>query len=208
MTDTDLSRRYWLKAAGISWVAVQWPRPLAALAAERETGPQVLNPAEWGTVEALCARIIPTDQEPGAREAGCVNFIDKALAHEDKAALPNYREGLAMLDQCCLAAHGKSFAALTDATQDAVMHALEAGTLSGWQAQVRAQDLFATLRFHTLAGFLADPKYGGNRGYSGWRVVGFPGPLHHLGGADAAMMQGRKPVPVIWKDSRPDHGDR
>jgi Gluconate 2-dehydrogenase subunit 3 len=48
------------------------------------------------TLEALTARIIPTDREPGAKEANCVNFIDKTLVHEDAAALPLYRGGLAL----------------------------------------------------------------------------------------------------------------
>jgi gluconate 2-dehydrogenase gamma chain len=32
------------------------------------------------TVEAAMARIIPTDHEPGAREAGTINFVDRYLS--------------------------------------------------------------------------------------------------------------------------------
>jgi choline dehydrogenase-like flavoprotein len=35
------------------------------------------------------------DHEPGAVEAGCTSFIDKALAHEDAALKPVYKAGLA-----------------------------------------------------------------------------------------------------------------
>lgn len=35
---------------------------------------------EWETVEAAAARIIPTDHDPGAREAGVIVFIDRYLS--------------------------------------------------------------------------------------------------------------------------------
>ncbi len=35
---------------------------------------------EWKTVEAAMARIIPTDHQPGAREAGTVGFVDRYLS--------------------------------------------------------------------------------------------------------------------------------
>lgn len=33
----------------------------------------------------------------------------------------------------------------------------------------------------TIMGFLADPKYGGNRDFTGWKVAHYPGPSHHRG---------------------------
>lgn len=41
------------------------------------------NQHEWETVEAATARIIPTDHDPGAREAGVVRFIDRYLYNID-----------------------------------------------------------------------------------------------------------------------------
>jgi gluconate 2-dehydrogenase gamma chain len=35
---------------------------------------------QWKTVEAAMARIIPTDQDPGAREANTVRFVDRYLS--------------------------------------------------------------------------------------------------------------------------------
>jgi gluconate 2-dehydrogenase gamma chain len=32
---------------------------------------------------------------------------------------------------------------------------------------------------NTQEGFLADPLYGGNRGFTGWKLVGFPGPRYN-----------------------------
>ncbi len=38
------------------------------------------TPRQRATVEAAMARIIPTDETPGAREAGCVAFVDRYLS--------------------------------------------------------------------------------------------------------------------------------
>lgn len=43
-------------------------------------GPIHFTPAEWNTIEAAAARIIPTDHHPGATEAHVVRFIDRMLA--------------------------------------------------------------------------------------------------------------------------------
>ncbi len=31
---------------------------------------------------------------------------------------------------------------------------------------------------NTVEGFLADPMYGGNRDFIGWKLIGFPGPRY------------------------------
>jgi gluconate 2-dehydrogenase gamma chain len=38
------------------------------------------NPHQRATIEAAMARIIPTDDSPGAREAGAVDFVDRYLS--------------------------------------------------------------------------------------------------------------------------------
>ena len=37
------------------------------------------NAHQRATIEAAMARIIPTDDTPGAREAGCIDFLDRYL---------------------------------------------------------------------------------------------------------------------------------
>ncbi|MBW2426552.1 MAG: gluconate 2-dehydrogenase subunit 3 family protein, partial [Deltaproteobacteria bacterium] len=78
-----LSRRDFLSGSAGLWIAVSIPRVAAAEAAARDETPRALDPREWAVVEAITARILPTDDTPGALEAGCVNFIDKALSTED-----------------------------------------------------------------------------------------------------------------------------
>ena len=94
---------------GTLWLLGGAPRPLTARAAEESEAPAVLTAAEWETVEAITGRIIPTDHEPGAIEANCVNFIDKALLHEDTDLRPTYEEGIRGLDAVSRHRFGKRF---------------------------------------------------------------------------------------------------
>ena len=86
----ELDRRKFLShgitALGATWTAAHWP---ALLAAAEHAHHVVLFPedqkwefftaAEAKEVEALASCIIPNDGTPGAREAGVVYFIDRAL---------------------------------------------------------------------------------------------------------------------------------
>jgi len=181
------------------WLLWNVPRPNTLRAAAGSTEPLVLSEEEWRTVEAITARIIPTDHDPGAVEANCVNFIDKALAHEDADLLPTYREGLPAMNRLAVERFGAAFAELEPDRQDQVLVAMESGQVSGWSpASVTSDEFFETVRSHTFIGFLADPKYGGNRDFAGWKVVGYPGPRHDLGGYTPAQMIGEERITAIW----------
>jgi gluconate 2-dehydrogenase gamma chain len=188
---------------GAALLAGWVPFPRAAKAAAESSEPAVLSPRQWLVLEAMTARIIPTDAQPGAREAGCVNFIDKALANEEAAALPLYQAALAATDAASTSIHGASFIDLTPEQQDAVLARLESGTAKGWPAEAPPSPVFfEAVRAHTVIGFLADPKYGGNRDFSGWKVTGYPGPRHRLGGYSAEQMSGKAPVRTVWGDDQ------
>ena len=183
------------------WLLWHIPRPETLQAIARSTQAAVLTEHEWRTVEAITARIIPTDEDPGAIEANCVNFIDKALANEDARLLTAYREGLAEIDRIAVQRLGSGFAELDPDRQDELLAALESGRTSGWSAEsATSEEFFETLRVHTIIGFLADPKYGGNRDYVGWKLVGYPGPRHDMGGYVPAQMIGDEPIRTIWGD--------
>lgn len=191
------------RLGGAAVLAGWIPFPRAAQAAAASSEPAVLSPAQWQTLEAMTARIIPTDQQPGAREAGCVNFIDKALANEETAARPLYEAGLAATDTVATATFGARFIELTPAQQDALLFQLEGGTATGWPAALPPSPVFfEAVRAHTVIGFLADPKYGGNRDFAGWKVSGYPGPRHHSGGYTAEQMAGTAPVRTVWGDEQ------
>lgn len=199
----EFVRRSSLYGAGVI-VGLALPRPRAARAAAGGQMPEILSAEQWAVVEAATARIIPTDHEPGAREANCVNFIDKALAHEDAAALPLYQAGAAALDDVARARFGPGFVELTPEQQDAILVDLEQGRASEWALaeQLPSAVFFETLRVHTIVAFLADPAYGGNRDYAGWRVAGYPGPRHRRGGYTPAQVEGREPIVPIWQPKR------
>ena len=133
------------------------------------------NPEDAATVAAFTERLMPgVEGKPGARAAGVLNYIDLALAGAYADLQDFYRRGLAQLDDYCRLSYDKPFRQLEPARQDEVIAALEEGKATSftWPA---AQEFFSTLRNHTMEGMFADPIYGGNKDFSGWRLVGFPG---------------------------------
>jgi gluconate 2-dehydrogenase gamma chain len=133
------------------------------------------NPADAATVAAFAERLMPgAPGNPGASDADVLNYIDLALAGAYADQQDFYRRGLAQLDAYCRAAQGKPFVRLSAAHQDEVITALEQGKASGF-SWPSPQAFFNTLRTHTMEGMFADPVYGGNKDFAGWRLVGFPG---------------------------------
>ena len=203
MNDPEFSRRQFLRDGSLYggglWVALNVPRPRAVAAASASQEPAVLDAGQWKTLEAITGRIIPTDHEPGAIEAGCVNFIDKALLHEDAEALPLYQAGLAGVDAESHARFEAPFVELEPVQQDAVLVGIESAQTRAWpEGPIPAPVFFETVRAHTILGFLADPKYGGNRNHVGWKVAGYPGPRHKLGGYTPAQMRGEAKIETVW----------
>jgi gluconate 2-dehydrogenase gamma chain len=124
---------------------------------------EAFDPETAAEVEALAAQIIPSTDGPGAREAGVIYFIDRALstfASNDREA---YRTGMAQFQQKRkeLFPDSTTIAALTEEQQISLVRALENSAF------------FELLRTHTVLGFLSHPSYGGNRGKLGWQRIGF-----------------------------------
>jgi gluconate 2-dehydrogenase gamma chain len=134
-----------------------------------------LNAEESATVAAFAERLMPgAPGKPGATDANVLNYIDLALAGAYASQHDFYRRGIAQLNAYCQATHKDTFAKLSAAQQDAVITALEQGKATGftWPSH---RAFFNTLRRHTIEGMFADPVYGGNKDFAGWRLVGFPG---------------------------------
>lgn len=129
---------------------------------------------EAQTIDDMTARLIPgTADNPGAREAAAVVFIDRTLAGYAQHLQVFYRHGIAALDELSVERYGAPFRHLDDASQDAVLQEIE-GSRELEQPGRMAQ-FFAVVHEHTLEGTFCDPKYGGNRGAVGWKMIGFPG---------------------------------
>lgn len=154
---------------GGSWLSMQLPMlgDLArwARAAAAEGAPfTILTPEEARTMEAFASQIIPSDRSsPGAKEAGAIWFIDRALG---KGYFPEFREpitaGIADLDARARARRAgiRGFADLSAADQVRVMR------------QIEKTPFFFMGRMLSVMGVLADPSHGGNRNDVGLRILG------------------------------------
>jgi gluconate 2-dehydrogenase gamma chain len=170
-----LSRRDMLRTTGLavgSALAAGRAAPGFPVHAQESAG-GALTPAEYAAVDAISARIIPADDSgPGAREAMAVRYIDRALAGPLASSLPQYREGLAALDQYARSLHEEAFALLPAEDQDALLGAFEDGEAPGFPGSAQ---FFNMVRTHTIQGTFSDPVYGGNANFAGWDMIGYPG---------------------------------
>lgn len=111
------------------------------------------DPHQRATIEAAMARIIPTDDTPGAREAGCIDFLERTLSGLDYLfAKPDgsgfevlegltarawrtrldvmrakYVDGIRDLDARAGRLGARDFASLDPERQDEVLRAVERG---------------------------------------------------------------------------------
>lgn len=190
MKPVPSARRDFLKTMGsavsAAWISAQWPAITAAaqhahqaVNSQRVVTFEVLTAEQAREVIAIAARIIPTDEDPGATEAGVVYFIDRALktfASDDRAA---YVAGLKDVNDLTVEMfpNAKSFSAASTTEQDQVLTELSKDQKSAGRSMRRVLtggrgDFFPVIWGHTLMGYLADPEAGGNRDYAGWKVIG------------------------------------
>ena len=136
-----------------------------------------LSEDEGRTLEAMCERIIPADQDPGAAWAGVATYIDRQLLGPYRKLRKTYRLGLAGTNETSVEMLGKPFVALTPQQQDAVLQAMDKGQAQGerWK-QVSAKSFFDLVLSHTMQGFYGDPRHGGNRERVSWKMLRLPYP--------------------------------
>lgn len=90
-----------------------------------EYKPQVLTPAELGTLGALVETILPRTKTPGALDAKVHEIIDENLAAR-RAQLPVWRKGIAEVNQLARRMYKGEYAKLDAGQQAAVMVELSA----------------------------------------------------------------------------------
>jgi gluconate 2-dehydrogenase gamma chain len=165
-----------------------------------ETGAEFgafFNSDDAATIAAFTERLMPgAPGKPGARDAGVLNYIDLALAGAYADLQDFYRRGLAALDVHCSTTYKQAFMRLTAGQQDEVITAMVEGKATGF-VWPTSQQFFNTLRTHTMEGMFADPVYGGNKDFAGWRLVGFPGAQPIFLEADMESRQAFTRVPTI-----------
>lgn len=145
-------------------------------------GPRFLSPAEFRTLAALCARILP--QPPGRPLVPLAAIVDAKLAGNQgdgyrDSCMPPLREawkrGLAALDAEAQARHQKAFAALPIDQRDALLRDAHAGELSHPAWKGMPPKLFFTRRvLHDIVGaYYSHPQ--------AWSEIGFGGPANPRG---------------------------
>ena len=172
------TRREFVETSGAlvggAWLALHLPAVEAAAAHARRAlargAPfETLTPEEAKELEAVAAQIFPADETPGAREAGVIYFIDRALGTFSAPMLPPIRGGLPDLLKAAQAKNSavRGFAELSFEQQTEVLRGME------------QTPFFGAVRFLTVAGMFGDPAYGGNKDRAGWRLIGFDGGHAH-----------------------------
>lgn len=170
-----VSRRDFLMASGFllegAWVAsnlrsIREAAAYARIAAHEKFA--VLTPGESLVLDAIARQIFPSDETPGAREAGIVRFIDRALDTFASDSLAPIRAGLRELQAEVEKRYFgiPTFADLTSERQQGLLRDIE------------DSEFFEVVRTLTVTGMFALPTYGGNRDEIGWRLLGFdPSPV-------------------------------
>ncbi len=189
-----------------------------------------LTAAEVAFIDAALRRLIPADElGAGAVEAGVTGFIDRQLAGPfgqatdwymagpwSEGTQPQgfqskhtpaqiYRMAIAAIDAQVSGAKG--FAGLDAARRDTWLQDLHDGKPQ--LGAVSAKTFFDLLWQNTQQGFFADPLYGGNEGFAGWKLIGFTGPRYdHLAAIGRFGARDQRPVVgLMGRDPtrRPQH---
>ncbi|HEX7061611.1 MAG TPA: gluconate 2-dehydrogenase subunit 3 family protein [Woeseiaceae bacterium] len=194
MDGEGLTRRGFMASSGalagaaafsrVGWAGIVALGQAACRARDEGAAFTALTRPEARELEAMAARILPTTDTPGAREAGVIHFFDQALGSFLGVNLPAIRGGVAELGQVIPAryAGAGAFSDLDPADQDAYLQTQE------------GQPFFELVRFLTLAGFLGMSEYGGNADHVGWKLLGLdPGQHGHQ-------------YPFGWYDAQVENG--
>jgi len=161
----DIKRRELLRAIGIAAIAshypgfVKWAYAGAHDHASNEPTPvrsqaytpQFFSSEEFARIERLAELIIPSDETPGAREAGVAEFVDFMVAHDTEQQKP-MRAGLAWLDEQCGHRFAHPFLDVSEAQQVSLLEPL------AYNARYRAgeeagQEFFRRVKELTVMGF-------------------------------------------------------
>ncbi|HKV04310.1 MAG TPA: gluconate 2-dehydrogenase subunit 3 family protein [Candidatus Acidoferrales bacterium] len=166
------SRRTFLVESGTGlsavWLAANWPAIIEARESAASDKLVFFTKDQAVEIDAMASQIIPTDDTPGAHEARCVYFIDRALTTLFRDSQPLYIQGIKDLQSKTqeLFPSGGRFSDLTSAQQIQLLTAIE------------KTPFFKTVRNHTITGMFAGPIHGGNYNKDGWKLIGFEDTLN------------------------------
>ena len=125
-------------------------------------------------VDAIAARILPSDDGPGARDVNALVFVDNQLAAGDLSPLAMGVIATArIVDGEAKRRHGAAFVDLDPSRQDAILSDLADAKLAVTFPQ---REAFRLLHMLTLEALLSDPIHGGNANMIGWKWIRFATP--------------------------------
>lgn len=170
MSQKNFSRRDFIKqaaarGAGLTVGTALFDQIFNLWVAKAEHGSASLDLHQMLTLGAIAAQIIPTDEDPGAREAGVVDYIDAKLK-ATKSIQPIYKKGIEELDQFSKRKFNRDFVSLDATQQNEVLKSLQ------------QTNFFAQLWKDTVEAFM--------RSSVGKEVVGYPGGAQPHGYHDMA----------------------
>lgn len=141
-----------------------------------------LTESEAKLLDAVLDRIIPGDQDPGAREAGVIYFIDRQLTGTYARYQESYREGLRSLDASCSALQATPFDRLSPDDQTQFLGKLESNEVPAehWKGQ-SASSFFGMVVNHAMQGFYGSPIHGGNKDFASYKMLGIALPIDYEG---------------------------
>jgi gluconate 2-dehydrogenase gamma chain len=163
----DFSRRDWIfgSLGSLAWASIAAAQEHAHKAVLDSSAVEFefFDPRGAGEIAAIAGQILPSDDGAGAKEAGVIYFIDRALKTFASDQQQVYRNGLREIEDVRerMFPSAESIASLSNEQQIELVRAIE------------KSDFFEVVRTHTVLGFLANPSYGGNRGKVGWNYIGF-----------------------------------
>lgn len=136
-------------------------------------------------VEEVTSLLIPTDADPGAREAGVVYELDRNFASSDELK-ELYEEGIQWLDYMAMKTSDKeSFLDLSHNEKIYILELADSGRNSyiykvylfiRYRVSRTVRKYFSTIKQQTFKAFYT--------GETGWKVVGYQGPPQWSGHLD------------------------
>jgi gluconate 2-dehydrogenase gamma chain len=153
---------------------------------------KTFSPAQAQTLEAVLERLLPTDATgPGAKEANVLRYIDWSLAGDLSVFAGPYTSAIAAIDAYAENKFGAGFASLSASQQDSVLTDMQTNAATGFTPT--SQAVFTMIRTHAVQGMFGDPAHGGNVGFVGWKLIGFPGPRLFVSAHDQKLNVSVKP---------------
>jgi len=167
------NRRQFIKTAGLLYGSLL----LLPACSSTQTKYIFLTDKEANCLVALCERIIPADEYPGATDAGVIHFIDKQIHRRFPEEKELFRNGIESLQIWCQAKYNKNFEELNRELQINTLQMMENGEIPQGQWTIPPQKFFRKLLDRTMQGFYGSPRHGGNKDYMSFRMLKLDYPL-------------------------------